>query len=379
MNCLRPVFLLQLLLAVTAQPIAYGDANLKPDRDWATEFGRQPLSIELHSGPRSTRAELLDLQGGELEIRPGDARSPDERIYIPLAEIREFKLLTIPGPAMDQTLNRLRRAEPPDTAEERDLLRRYLWPMVKFLELPEEHFNGHPMVNDYLQALIGDGLLDEAYAMILEIPLQRVNPVFTQHALDLAEKLVAAQQNERGLALLGLAPMDPDNRNLLELLMKYADDFREQQNFDEALILYQRLRQAPRAHTYQTALLWTAYCHVRLGRIESARLFLREAHPIEPRDPAFSLHQLVLARIALREEAYREAMAEVSQGIVFSRIGYPWVPELLYVTARCYEALGNTGTARAVQDQLRLFFPQHAWARKTLDPGTDETPATGDS
>ncbi len=354
-----------LVLAISGLPaiLLAQEVDTRPDRDWAMQFGGAALSIEVMSGNRTSTAELIGIQGGELELRPGDALNPGERVFIPLDDIQEFKLVFSPNEEQARTLERLRSDEATDPADVADL-RATVWPMVQYLPLPEEHFNIHPLVNDYLQALLDLDLLDEAYAMILEIPLARVNPAYVQYTLTLANKLVEADLNTRGLALLGIVPLQEEDEELLRILIRYARDFREQDELDEALILYDRIRSLPHSPVYKEALLWTAYCNVRLDRVESARLFLQEARPIEPRDPEFSLHQLVLARIALADQKFRKAMEEVSQGVVFSRIGFAWVPELLYVSGICYQALGEPHTAANVFGQLQLFFPSQKWAER---------------
>lgn len=337
--------------------------DTRPDRDWAGQFGAVYIPIEVESGNRTSGVDLIGIQGGELELRPEDARNPGERVFIPLNDIREFKLVFTPDEDQADALERLRSDPDPDP-EAVAALRPTVWPMLQYLPLPEDHFNIHPIVNDYLKALIALDLLDEAYAMILDIPLARVSPEYVQHTLTLADKLVEAGLNTRGLALLGIVPLEEDDEELLRILIRYARDFREQDELDEALILYDRIRSIPGSPVYKEALLWTAYCNVRLGRVESARLFLEEARPIEPRDPEFSLHQLVLARIALADQHYRKAMEEVSQGVVFSRIGYAWVPELLYLSGVCYQALDEPRTAANVFGQLQLFFPSQKWSER---------------
>lgn len=345
-------------------PGLYGNIppRVEPDRNWWEQFGQTFLPVVIESGNRTADAELMGILGGEIELRPGDAHNPSERVFIPLDDIQEFRLRFEPSDPTQEILERLKNleAEPKDYAS----ARKTIWPMVPYLLLPEDRFDIHPLVETYFNALIETDQLDEAYALALRIPLARVNPRFVQYTLNLAEKLVADGMNTRGLALLGIMPLVSGDDPLLKILNQYAGNFREQEQLDEALILYDRIRSIPESPLYKEALLWTAYCNVRLDRIQSARLFLDEARPLAPRDAEFSLHQLVLARIELNEENHRQAMEEISQGVVFSRIGYTWIPELLYVSGVCYEALGKPKTALTVYDQLELFFPSQKWAGK---------------
>jgi tetratricopeptide (TPR) repeat protein len=355
---------------------AHAREPVAPDRDFDAIYAGREVPVVVSSGGRSSNSYLLGVQGDELELRPADAVNPGERVYIPLNEIQEF-VLEYPVPETLRAARATLRQNGPG-AEILDRMRPYIWPLVEYLPVPEEQFNIHPLVDAYLGALIQGGQYDEAYAMVLEIPLSRVTPNYVQHTLDLAEALVRIQNNTRALALLGIVPLTEADLELQALLMRYAGQLRSAGNLDEALILYDRIRSLPGNPYERKAILWTAYCNVRLDRVESARLFLAEVGPLESRDPEFSLYQLVLARIGLLDGDYHEAMEQVSQGVVFSRIGYEWIPELLYTNGLCYESLGNPATARSVYDQVILFFPSNPWAdrsRERLEVIQSETPS----
>ena len=342
--------------------LAAQDADsTKPDQDYDEIYGGGEVPVQVSSGGRASASFLLGIQGGELELRPADAANLSERVFIPLDQIQEFELEFEFPEDLQEARMALRTGEP--EAEQLDILRPYVWPVVKYLPLPEDRFNIEPLVDEYLGYLIQLDMLDEAYAIVLEIPLSRVLPKYIQHTLDLSEKLVAAGLNSRALALLGIVPLSEEDDTLLQLLMQYAGQLRSDDNLDEALILYDRVRSISGNRFARRAILWTAYCNVRLGRVESARLFLEEAGDLQPRDPEFSLNQLVLARIGLRDEDFHEAMEQVSAGVVFSRIGYEWIPELLYTTGLCYESQGNPQTAKTVYNQLILFFPSNRWTK----------------
>ncbi len=353
-------YLLSVLILVSTSFPGVARESVSPNQDWDTLWGQKEIPILVSSGGRTSESFLLGVQGAELELRLADTQSVNERVFIPLNDIQEFILeFAIPEELMEAR-NALRQDGP--EAEVLDLMRPYVWPLVKYLPVPEEHFNIHPLVDEYLGGLIEAGHFDEAYAMVLEIPLTRVTPNYVQHTLNLSERLVEAGSHTRALALLGIVPLTNDDLELHNLLMQYAGQLRSAGNLDEALILYDRIRSLSGNPYCTKAILWTAYCNVRLNRVESARLFLEEAGELESRDPDFSLRQLVLARIGLLDEDFHEAMEQVSQGVIFSRIGYAWIPELLYTNGLCYESLGNPETARTVYDQLILFFPSNPWA-----------------
>ncbi|MBT3467805.1 MAG: hypothetical protein HN467_00635, partial [Opitutae bacterium] len=50
---------------------------------------------------------------------------------------------------------------------------------------------------------------------------------------------------------------------------------------------------------------------------------------------------------------------KVSEAVVYSRIGYSWVPEILALSAKCYKEKKKTDTAKEVYRELKVFFPKH--------------------
>ncbi|MEK9984377.1 MAG: hypothetical protein VW879_06520, partial [Opitutae bacterium] len=86
-----------------------------------------------------------------------------------------------------------------------------------------------------------------------------------------------------------------------------------------------------------------------------------------PRDDSiYSLWRLIEALLAFKDpqQTLENAMDKVSEAVVFSRIGYSWVPEILALSAQCYEKKGMPDTARNVFRELKVFFPKHPKTRQ---------------
>jgi len=325
------------------------------------QYSEHPLPATIQTGARSFEAHLLGIRGAELEVHPLDAANPAERIFIPLMEMEKFKITCALPPVLRESLENTGKEG--FTPEEIALLRPVIWPMIRHLGIPAASINIHPFIDAYLEGLIERDEMEEAYAMILKVPLHGDGAVYIRHALDLAGKLVEKPGfGDRGLILLGRIPVDDNRDELIDLIFHYARYFRERGKLDEALILYERIRSIPETGRFKEALLWTAYCSARLDRVESARLFIGKARPIQTGEHEFSLRQLVLARIALGNQQFERAMEAAARGVVYSRIDYEWIPELLYLSGLCYEALGNLRTAQTLYEQLTLFFPARVWA-----------------
>lgn len=355
-------------LAVITCSLCFGTG---PAENWSDRFGGAPLSVRIHSGGTILDADLLGLGGGEMVLRPGDAVDPEERVYYPLDPIPEIRIAYNPPPALAKALERLREQPTP---VDLDALRSTAWTLAPYLVLSEAHINAHPLVSRYLAALIRLNHLKEAYALSLEIPLETAGTDINRHVATLTEKLVRTGENRKGLTLLGRLSLEEGDPTALRLFMQCAGNLRSRDAFDEALVLYNRIRSHPDADYKREAVLWAAYCNMRMGRKETARILQETAGTIRPQDPEFSLRQMVLARMSMEDGLLRQAMKQVSHGVAFSRIGDAWVPELLYLNGRIYEKLKIPHAAASAYRQLRLFYPAEPWsdrARERLDILTD--------
>ena len=327
--------------------------------DYFKQFGKNPVRVRIVTGiPRDV--ELLGIAEKELELKPLD--STEARITIPLDHIDEFQLRYLYPPDFDKAKELVEKGKFDEAVT---LLRPLVYPLVPYMPLPNENLNIHGLVKMFLQTLIFADELIEASGIVLKLPLEKLDEDFFSSAFILAEKLIERENSMEALRLLGRVPFSEDHTEIFPQIMAFADKLRTKEQYEEALFLYKRVQNVPDNPLKNIAGLWTAYCNVRLERIETARLFLDLIPDIERDVAEFSLYQLILARINLMNDSYADALEAVSQGLVYSRISYSWAPEMLYVNAQCNEALERYAVARSIYNEIKLFFPDNYWSERS--------------
>ncbi|WP_309385169.1 tetratricopeptide repeat protein [Cerasicoccus frondis] len=327
-------------------------------QDYFRQYGNEPLSvINQTTDPNSKEVlTLVGLDRGDLILRiPGR----QGEVGIPLNS--ENLKLQIQYP--DDVALAMRHMEKGEYEEAIPLMRPSVYAVFKYFDIPPESMNVHPIINQYLLALTSTKDHDQETAeLIRRIPLKKAPPAFSLHALRYVTHLVEMGQQDQALQLLNRIPMDASNTAMLDMVMKFAGELREEGNLDEAQFLYDRIQLSEGTPQAQLAILWSAYCNVALGRAQLADIFVDKAGRLTPDDRAYSLAQLVKAKIKLDTLNYTAAMEEVAQGVVAVDVSYEWAPELIYTAGFCYENLEFPDTAREVYQEIILFWPENKWA-----------------
>ncbi|MGJ3242358.1 MAG: tetratricopeptide repeat protein [Opitutales bacterium] len=364
-------------LSLLAMLLAGAFLDAQPER-FLREHGGNPFTVTVATGGRTNDYRLLGLEERELVLQPIDGDA-DARVLLPLDDMDEFTLTL-------QLPNRYDRARENLDLEQYDraaaLYRPIGWSLAPYTVLSSDTLNVHDGVTEFFRALVGDRQFEEAFALVQAVDIPAMPPAFLNEALGLVKLLVAEGATSDAINLLVEIPLAVDQYETLQTILAFAGELRVEDKLEEALAIYQRIVQLGDTDWRREAMLWSAYCHVRLNRVETARLLLGEMGEVKPRDPVFSLYQLVLGRIHFQRENYRAAMQEISQGVVFAKVGYAWVPELFFVSGVCYHALGSPDIAGNVFDQMALFFPADTWTdrarefRRESEPASDAPPSS---
>ncbi len=330
-------------------------------RNYFREFGTAPVEVFNRTGVSTGQGQRLFLMGtdrGDLIFRyqPNDIRE----IGIPL-DTRDLQLFYQTPSSYDDALELI---EAEDFAGGLQELRPIAYPLIRFLSIPPQNFNIHDPVERMVYALSRSDYLDEAVTVVRRLPLQSLPPVFLSHSLFLLERLAQEGQTEDAIGIIATVPLSVERPDSLFMVMNFANKIRDEGKINEALLLYQRLQDIPHPDIQNIARLWTAYCNIQLNRAQTAEVFLERVAELQPEDRAFSLKKLVQGLAYLKRDNYLGAMREVSQGVVFSEVAYPWNAELLYMSGLCYEKLDNLNTARQVYGEVVLFYPESPWAAK---------------
>ncbi|MFW5882760.1 MAG: tetratricopeptide repeat protein [Verrucomicrobiota bacterium] len=365
----RPL-LLATAVCVSALGLQAQDDAQRPATSPATYLAEHEKEIQIRLRGRGAPQTLLitDMEAGsdgnELVMRP-IGTDTDQRVYLPLNQLEGLSLSYNQPEGIEAAkaaAGDLQRGEFQAAAEK---LRPVAWSLVPYAMVPEKSFPIHNVLRMFFSALVQSEQYDEAVAFARMLPLNSSYPVLSRTALQLSERLFAEGRLDDGFRIVNLLPVEPGNYQLLETLMNFANRVREGGNIEEAFNIYRRIIGAGESTFTKEAQLWSAYCSVRNGRIESARIFIQQAGALDKRDTLFSLAQMVKGLVHLQSEDYQSAMDEVSQGVVFARIGYRWAPELLYTSALCYNELDRPETARNIYEQILLFYPNSVWADRS--------------
>jgi len=357
------IFSLAIATIALTSPLTAAEAE-----NYIAQYIGEPVSVYDYSGGFNRR-ELLYLVGqeqGDLIFRY-DPRKPQE-IYIPINS-KDLKL----GYSFSDNYNLAKALLEDESFEEAlRLLRPIAYPIVQYLNIPPSQFNGFLAVELLFEALVGANRFDEALALVNEIPVAQLSPEVLQLSFHFANKLIIEGRNTDALTILNKLPVSEEEQQYFPDVMKFADLLRKtgQARQDNGLIfdamkLYAKILQVPDNKFSEMASLWIAYCNIHLGKIESARIFIEKTEGITTQSKAYSLKRLIDAKIALREEDFLLAIEQVSKSVVYSNFSDSWAPEILYLTAYCYENLENVKTAAEIYGEVVLLYPSSKWADKS--------------
>lgn len=278
-----------------------------------------------------------------------------------------------------------------------EALRPIVYPVIKVASIPK-NFGNHRIssfqnhIEYYLDALVQasssenipanyqNALAQEAFVILYVLPLiQLNNKTFIRSALDVVGLLARTGNQsdiQRARLMLTIVPFDKDDEDMVNAFFKVAGDFRSARNYQDALNIYEQFLHLKDSPHYREACLWSAFCKASADppQFGAAQLFLGEflsTYRAEggqpPRDDSiYSLWRLIEALLAFKDpqQGLDSALDKVSEAVVFSRIGYTWVPEILALSAQCYEEKGMVETAKNVYQELKVFFPKHPKTRQ---------------
>ena len=305
---------------------------------------------------------MLDFVAGELICKHPDAQSANEWVTYPIAvfEQNNLSLQLRPSQRLQSALDMIRSDETVDGGVE--ILRPIIWPLVKAIDIPETFSDFHRYINLYVDALLRLELIDEAEAMIDYFDFNKINAQKTELVLQLVRIYLQQGRADDGARYLGKLPLDGSQNDLQVIAKDFGKKLRESGRYIEATSVYERRYTLEDSEFQQESLLWTAYCFVKAGRLDSAQIYLSLADDFEPRQIEFSLKRLIEGLIFLESGQSQNAMSSVSQGIVFSRLGLDWISELMLLAGKSYEAVGRPEVAANVYRELIQFYPTDQFA-----------------
>jgi tetratricopeptide (TPR) repeat protein len=277
-------------------------------------------------------------------------------------------------------------------------LRPIVYPLIKLAPIPKyfgstriSYFQDH--VEYLLEALLEaaksekipenyqTNFMYEAFAIVYMLPLYELdNKEFIRKALSLVALLAKTgrdKDSDRANYLLNLIPFDKDDEESVIAFFNVAENFRSSGNYPKALEIYEQFFPLTSHVKYREACLWSAFCRAsstppqfgasQLSLDKFIDTYKKEGRNEPPRDSKYySLWRLVEAILYYRDplDKLDLAMDRISEAVVYSRIGYEWVPEILALSAQCYAKKGFNETASNVFRELKVFFPKHPKTRQ---------------
>lgn len=356
MNLLNPISTVFRYAAV-AIPL-FSASLLVAETDFLERLGSAPVNVVNQTGT-SQQVQLIDIDGGEILFRlqniPGELSIPLDnpalRLYYP------------PPPSFTAARQHMVAGRFERAAAE---MRNEAYPLIRFLRVsPRAFSSGHDFFAQFFEALVRAGQYDEAAEILTVLPYDNLNPALFGWAMRVIEHVAAEGREEEAIALLGRVPISDTHPFYQPTLMQLAGRLVQNENYEQALYIYQRLQDLDQESIRLEATLWTAYTNIQLGRLETARLFLAQAGELDRLQREFSLARLIEGRIFLEENNVPRAMQNLSQGVVYAEVNYPWTPELFFLTASSYRDLDQRAVAREVFREVTLLFTGSRWAEKS--------------
>ena len=305
--------------------------------------------------------ELVDFQERRVLLRfPGDRNGG--MIGFPLVEFQQGSLFIRVEPEGNLEAGLDIIAVNGDMGTVIPLMRPTVWPLIKFMALPRSSTNFHTLVEAYFKALIAEGLVDEAFAIVNEFDFNQIDVALFRNVMGVVDLLLEKGREEDAGRLLARLPLENPALGLQEVAMQIGDRLRMGGFFGQAIGIYERIYTLPETRFREKCLLWISYCYMEEGNFDSAKIFLGLVGNIDRRLPEYSLMKLVESKIYFEENQIRDAMTAVSQGIVFSRLGLEWSEELMFTSAKAYEAVERPWVAEKIYEELILFYPSSSWS-----------------
>ena len=275
---------------------------------------------------RGKKVALRDFSGGKLNViidpEKGGVASVDATPK--LAE--EMSLIFEEG----RKLSPLLAAK--NFKEALPLLRKAVYPLLRFAGLPEEFGQVHQPIESLLEGLIETGNLDEAVYLVRTYPAVVKQAILRPRILDLLDRL------------------------------------RADGKYEDILPAYEKLStQASEPDLQALAKMWTIYCDGQLGDLEKAKAGLSRLQVPEAGTGSFYLYQFVRGFLQYKQDKFAEALDSMSRGLVYAKPTESWIPEATYYIAECYRQTEKFDAALGAYQEIFKLNGESNWGRQASE------------
>ena len=244
------------------------------------------------------------------------------------------------------------------------ILRKSVYPLIKFSRLPEEFTQLHSANKILLQSLIQSDQLEEAKYLLAKIPLEHASLQYSEIAIDLLNKYTLIKDWDSVIQITRSLPHKNDYAANIKIIMNSADKLRSAGRYDAVISIYQSIQKDVDPSLQKNLQIWLAYSLVLADRQKEASSIIDGIERPNIEDEIFSLYQLLIGARAHRSGDYTKALDLLTRGFVRTQTSYSWVPEHLYLIGDSYLQSGDSIAANNVWKELSILYPSSPWAEK---------------
>lgn len=344
---------------VLGSALAVSGASAQSTENWrqtAEQLIAQPMRVTWNNQGSSSNINLVEIRDGFLAFtvvgQTGEAALPIDSLgesWFNHPENSEYNKAI--GLLEQETFN-LRHL---------DLIKQVAYPMVRFLDIPEQNCQFRSVVNNLVIGLIQLNQFDEAIFLFDRLDISKLGPEFEEQIIRLAKALVDQEEIDKAITVIKKVPIKTIDLSNTDLVFQLAHALREKENYVDAQDLYTKLSKNLSIETKE-AEYWSYYCQLYQEQLIDDHDFATNADKIKPGKANFPLQQLVLGIYYSKREQSKEAMRAISQGIAFATPVEPWTAELMFRSGKAYEEFEMNDVSKSVFEETMRFFPASKWA-----------------
>jgi tetratricopeptide (TPR) repeat protein len=244
------------------------------------------------------------------------------------------------------------------------LMRPFVYPLIKFHEVPETFTQLHIPIRTLIESLIAADELNEAKDVIGRIQLDKVGLAYSELAIKLLNAYVAQDNFDAAAEMTESIPVDGPYAVNIRPIVDAADALRAAGKYAAVIPLYRQILEVVPADVKDNVQMWLAYSLVLADRIDEATPIIDSLQEPEPQERLFSLYKLLQGSREYRQQQYGQALDLLTRGFVRAQTSYVWVPEMLYLIGDCYARLGDTLAARNVWTEIAILYPTSPWGQR---------------
>ncbi|MFP4166128.1 MAG: tetratricopeptide repeat protein [Opitutales bacterium] len=345
------------LLALLVVLCAGSSTSLAAENPHWEKHADKPVEIVQKRDGSSQTLEFVDFEDGKVMASIGE---DEGEISMSVSESMAGRLELDLG-IMSEVEDLI---EDEEYGEALSMLRPKVYPLIKFIKLPEGFKDLHETIQELLKTLIRADEKDEALDLIERIPLEEIDPEYSAIAIVLVNKLLEDGDSEKAAGLAGDIPVTGKYRRNIQSILDAAHKLRGEEQFDKVIPLYRVIEEASPDSMKPFVRMWLAYSLILDERSDEAQSIFESIEPPDPNQRYFSLYKLLQGTFYYKKEQYRDALDNMTRGFVRAHTASAWVPEMLYFIGDCYRQLNNRNAAKNVWKEATVLYPDSPWAEK---------------